>query len=154
MTAEVDSADLSKNELAAQVVRSFGELRLRVIGSSMLPVIRPDDVLVVRRCGIEEVELGDVVLATRNRKLFAHRVVSHSGSTLSTQGDAVADPDPVVGVSEFLGKVSKVLRGGKSVRSQSSSTFSRRLAAALFRRSPSAGRLFTRLQSLQTRALP
>jgi signal peptidase len=153
MDAMLDSTELSRNELAVQVVRSFGELHLRVTGSSMLPAIRPEDVLVVRRCGIEAVEVGDVVLAVRQRRLFAHRVIAHSGAWLVTQGDGIADPDPPVSASEFLGKVTNVLRGGKSVRTAASSAFSRRLATMLFRRSPGAGRLFTRLHSLQTRAL-
>ena len=36
-------------ELVAEVVRSFGEVRLKVTGGSMLPAIWPGDVITVRR---------------------------------------------------------------------------------------------------------
>ena len=38
-----------KCELAAEVLRSSGELRLRVTGSSMLPAVWPGDELTIRR---------------------------------------------------------------------------------------------------------
>jgi signal peptidase len=152
MTAEPDSTDLSKSELAAEVVRSFGELRLRVTGSSMLPAIRPDDVLTVRHCGVDEVGVGDVVLYTRHRRLFAHRVVSRSDVGLVTQGDGVAKPDPAVTAAEFLGRIVLVSRRGRSIPPESKPTSPGRIAAALVRRSAGAGRLLIRLQGLQHRA--
>ena len=146
---EACSIDLLKNELAAEVVRSFGTLALRVCGTSMLPAIRPGDRLTVRRCAIGDVRIGDVVLALRERRLIAHRVISHLGQSLLTCGDAVAEPDTPVSEAELLGKVSRVLRGGKSLAPES--TFSGRVAARLFRRSRTACGLFARLQSLQAR---
>ena len=41
MDAASNPYESSRIELAADVIRSFGELRLRVTGSSMLPAIRP-----------------------------------------------------------------------------------------------------------------
>lgn len=147
-----DPRDLSKNELAAEVIRSFGELRLRVTGSSMLPAIRPDDVLLIRRCCIEEAGPGDIVLTIRQRRLFAHRVISRSAAQLATQGDGVAEPDLPVAANELLGKVVRVMRQGKTICHQSKPTLPARMAAVLFRRSASAGRVFTRLQGLHGRA--
>jgi hypothetical protein len=148
-TIEIRPIDLLKNELAADVVRSSGTLALRVCGTSMLPAIRPGDMLTVRHCAIDDVCVGDVVLALRERRLIAHRVVSHLGQLLLTRGDAISEPDTPVSEAELLGKVSRVLRGGKSVAAKSS--FSGRVAARLFRRSRTARRLFTRLQSLRAR---
>jgi hypothetical protein len=147
-----DPRDLSKNELAAEAIRSFGELRLRVTGSSMLPAIRPDDVLLLRRCRIDEAVPSDIVLYLRQRRLFAHRVVSHSAAQLVTQGDGMAEADVPVTAHELLGKVTCVMRRGKTIRHESKPGLPARMAAALFRRSASAGRLFTRLQGLHGRA--
>ena len=147
-----DPRDLSKNELAAEALRSFGELRLRVTGSSMLPAIRPDDVLLLRRCRIEEAGPGDIVLSIRQRRLFAHRVISRSAERLVTQGDGVAEPDLPVTAHELLGKVIRVMRRGKPIRHESNPGLPARMAAVLFRRSAGAGRLFTRLQGLHGRA--
>jgi hypothetical protein len=147
-----DPRDLSKNELAGEAIRSFGELRLRVTGSSMLPAVRPDDVLLVRHCPIEEAGPGDVVLYIRQRRLFAHRVISRSCARLVTQGDGMAEPDLPVTAHELLGKIIRVMRRGKTVFHEAKTTLPARMAAVLFRRSASAGRVFTRLQSLQGRA--
>ncbi len=81
-----DPRDLSKNELAAQALRSFGELRLCVTGSSMLPAVRPDDQLLIRHCRIEEAGQDDIVLFIRQRRLFAHRVVARSAAHLDYPG--------------------------------------------------------------------
>ena len=147
-----DSIDLVKNELAAEVIRSVGELRLRAIGTSMLPTIWPQDVLLVRRCAIGDACLGDVILTIRHRRLFAHRVVARSGASLVTQGDGMVEPDPPVNSAEILGKVSHILRGGKFVATESSRSFSRRALSALFRRCSRLGRMSARLQNLWTRA--
>src|SRR5690349_6956141 len=93
METPFNPRDLSKNELAAEAIRSFGELRLRVTGSSMLPAVRPNDVLLIRHCRSEEAGPGDIVLYLRQRRLFAHRVISRSAARLVTQGDGIAEPD-------------------------------------------------------------
>ena len=149
-----DASNLHKNELAAETVRSSGELRLRVTGSSMLPAIRPADELLIRRCCIEEADTGDAVLFIRQRRLFAHRVIGRSGTSLLTQGDGIAEPDPPVRSLELLGKVVLVTRRGKIFRLRSKPSLPGRMASALFRRSATAGRLFSRLQGLQLRTVP
>jgi len=152
MEVPFDPRDLLKNELAAEAIRSFGALRLRVTGSSMLPAVRPDDVLLIRQCGIEAAAQGDIVVYLRQRRLFAHRVTARSGARLVTQGDAVAEPDFPVAADELLGKVVRIERRGNAVRNASKTTLPARIAAALFRRSAMAGRLFTRLQGAHSRA--
>lgn len=147
-----DPRDLSRNELAAEAIRCFGALRLRVTGTSMLPALRPEDVLMIRHCCIGDAGRGDVVLYIRQRRLFAHRVVSCSGAQLVTQGDGLAEADVPVKAHELLGKVVRVIRRGKTVPHEAGPGLLARMAAALFRRSSGAGRLFTRLQGLRGRA--
>ena len=144
-----DARHLSKNELAAEALRSFGELRLRVTGSSMLPAVRPDDKLVIRHCPIEETAHDDIVLFIRHRRLFAHRVVGRCAAHLVTQGDGLAEPDHPVAAHELLGKVTRVIRRGKTIVHESKPGWPARMAAALFRRSAIAALLFTRLHGLQ-----
>jgi len=62
-------------ELAAEVLRSYGRLRLRANGASMLPAVWPGDILHVRRQGVAEALPGDIVLFGREGRLVAHRVV-------------------------------------------------------------------------------
>ena len=105
-----------KNELAATLVRSVGRLRLAVLGSSMLPAIQPRDLLLVRRCGTQAARVGDVVLFTRDERLFAHRVVSTDGKVIVTRGDALATTDDPIGNTELLGRVERVVRRGRVFR--------------------------------------
>lgn len=37
-------------ELVADVARRFGEVRLRLTGASMMPAVRPGDVITAQRC--------------------------------------------------------------------------------------------------------
>lgn len=151
MHALFDARHLATNDLAVEVLRGFGALRLGVTGSSMLPVIRPADTILVHPCAFEDAELHDIVLFTRERRLFAHRVVARTASHLITQGDGLAGPDHPVTPDELLGKVVQVRRRGKMVRHTPRSDWSSRFTGALFRRSPLAGRLFTRVQGLPGR---
>lgn len=154
METVLHSTDLTKNELAAEVLRSYGELRLRVIGSSMLPAIWPGDVLSIRHCGPAEVDVGDIVLFIRCGRLFAHRVVAQSAECLVTRGDGMVDPDPPVSESELVGRVTQVDRGGRTFRPASKLSLGGRIAASIFRRSETAGRLVTRLHGVPTGASP
>jgi len=100
--------------LIADVLRRFGDVRLRVSGTSMLPAIRPGDTLSVRGCTIDDVVPGDVVLFTDRQRLFVHRVMrTHARCRVPfvvTKGDALAADDPPVLSSHLLGRVTDVQR--------------------------------------------
>jgi hypothetical protein len=148
MAVALDSTEVTKNELAAEVLQSYRELRLRVIGSSMLPAIWPGDILSIQPCGIADASLGDIVLFTRHGRLFAHRVVSRSSEFIVTRGDGVPEPDPPVKPGELVGRVFEIVRRGKTLRPKLRLSLGGRIAAALAGRSASAGRILTRLRGL------
>ena len=58
---------------------------------------------------------GDVVLFSRKGRLFVHRVVELSGGAVVTRGDSMLDADPPVAVSDVLGRVEAIERGGSRV---------------------------------------
>jgi hypothetical protein len=145
---DVRAADLLKSELAAEVLQSYRELRLRVVGSSMLPAIWPGDILSILPCEIAEAAPGDIVLFMRQGRLFAHRVVSNASGYLVTRGDGVPDPDAPVKPGELIGRVFEIVRRGKTLRPKTRLSLGGRIAAALAARSASAGRLLTRLHGL------
>src|ERR1700681_2170915 len=99
--------------LAGEVVRTFGEVRLRVFGTSMVPSILPGDLISVQRAGLSEISPGEIVLYSREGRLFAHRVVacagSHDDPRLITRGDRLSHNDPPVSSSELLGRVTSIL---------------------------------------------
>ena len=61
--------------LAEEVVRAFGEVRLRVFGTSMAPSILPGDLVLIQRASLDEILPGQVVLFLQRGRLFVHRVV-------------------------------------------------------------------------------
>src|SRR2546425_8571851 len=97
-----------KCQLAADVLRSHGGVRLRVTGTSMLPSVRPGDLLCVRHPDAVEAEAGDIVLFSREGRLFAHRVVrkvrSRGECYWITRGDSLPQDDPPVSREELLGR--------------------------------------------------
>ena len=141
----------AKCELAAEVVRSFGTLRLRVTGCSMLPSVWPGDVLLAHREDIAKISRGDIVLFSREGQLVAHRVVSTIGGpenpSLITRGDAQLAPDSPVAAGELLGRVVSILRAGKWIEPSRKMSFPARLMAKLVSRS---GRLAWALVRLHT----
>jgi len=75
MDAPTDLRDAVKRNLVADLARSFGRVRLRVNGTSMLPSIWPGDILTVNQCNAADLIPGRIVLCYRNQALVAHRVV-------------------------------------------------------------------------------
>jgi len=141
-----------KCELAGEVLRSFGNLHLKVTGSSMLPAVWPGDTLVIERVASHEVRQGDIALFRRERRIFAHRVVGKNvdpgGETILTRGDSMPQCDPPVPNSDLLGRVCFILRDGKQRKPARALRLSERAAAAGFRCSPVAARVFVRVHGM------
>src|SRR5437773_2244681 len=55
-----------KCDLASQVLRSTGELRLRALGLSMLPSLWPGDILSIQSCTFEDVA-GAILCCVRGK---------------------------------------------------------------------------------------
>jgi signal peptidase I len=108
-----------KCELVHETLRSFGTVRIRVTGRSMLPSIWPGDTLVIQQRNIHEIAVGDILLYRQKRMLLAHRVVALSSPrkfTISARGDALPEPDRPVSSWQVLGTVSHIVRHGKCLR--------------------------------------
>jgi signal peptidase I len=138
--------------LAEEIVRKFGEVRLRVFGTSMVPSILPGDLVTVHRASLKDISPGEVVLFFQNGRLFVHRVVDRkvaatldgpSESFLLTRGDRLRDDDPAVSSSELLGRVVFIERDNRKV--EFSATGSNRLIVRLLQTSDRATYLYLRL---------
>lgn len=140
-----------KCEIAAETLRSFGSLRLRATGHSMLPAIWPGDTLVIEQRNFAHIAPGDIVLYFRQNKFFAHRVLRTLGATenprLITQGDALPNQDAPVSAAELLGRVSEIFRDGQCIRLPVMPTVPTRCVARIFRRSASLSRLLVHLRT-------
>jgi signal peptidase I len=102
--------------LAAEALRSWGTLKLRATGISMIPTLWPGDLLTVYSVRPEMTQPGDIVLYMRQGRFFVHRVVKRNHgldeALLVTRGDCMPENDPSVGRRELLGKITEVQRAG------------------------------------------
>jgi len=132
-----------KCEVAAEVLRYTGQLRLRVTGWSMLPAILPGDTLVLESAISDGVCEGDIVLFHRERRFFVHRVIGKARDKreLFTRGDAMPQADAAVGHHELLGRVSCIVRNGESIAPSRRRTWPQRALTAVLQRSKTAARV-------------
>jgi hypothetical protein len=114
-----DTRDELKGQLFLEILKSSGQAKLAVTGSSMLSSIWPGDILEVRRQNTAEICPGEVVLFERDGRLLAHRVVEKVGgperTLLVTRGDGLRASDWPVSPEELLGRVTAILRGGRRI---------------------------------------
>jgi Peptidase S24-like len=145
-------------ELAGEVVSTFGEVRLRVLGTSMVPSIHPGDLVSVQRAGLSEISPGEIVLYLREGRLFAHRVVTRAGSheqpLLILRGDRLRHNDPPVCVSELLGRVYLIERGERRLQPATGLSTWERMILRLLRFSDRATYLYLRLDAGRQRLFP
>ncbi len=139
-------------ELAAEVVRTFGKLRLCVTGTSMVPAVHPGDLISVERTGVGEVSPGEIVVFAREGRLVTHRVVARAGSSceayLVTRGDRTRRNDPLVSGSELLGRVTSIDRGHRRFQPRNRLATPQHLICRLLCYSDRATSLFLRLATL------
>jgi len=105
-----------KQNLAADVLRSTGQVQLAAFGYSMLPSLWPGDRLTIQVRAFQQIHVGDVVLFARLNRLFIHRVLQILPDHLVTRGDAMPSKDSPVSADELMGVVTKVQRAnGRSI---------------------------------------
>jgi hypothetical protein len=149
---QVSAAHTRKCELVDEVLRSFGTVRLKVTGCSMLPSVWPGDTLIIERRDMQEVAVGDILLYHRKTGLVVHRVVSAPDplgeSGVGVRGDAFPGQDELLFRSEILGTVSRIVRGEKSILPPSRPKYHRRLIGILTWHSDSFARLVIYVHSI------
>jgi len=145
-------------ELAGEVVSTFGEVRLRVLGTSMVPSIHPGDLVSVQRAGLSEISPGEIALYLREGRLFAHRVVARAGSAeqplLIMRGDRLRHNDSPVCASELLGRVHLIERGQRRLLPATGLSMWKRMILRLLRFSDRATYLYLRLDAGRQRLFP
>ncbi len=130
-------------DLAADVIRNFGELRLKVMGGSMFPAIRPGDVVTLERAESHQLAPGTIVSYRSGDLLITHRVKRVMGLQLIAQGDTVSRRDAPIPSSEILGKVVSIERNGRRVALTRSAW--QRIVSGIARRSELSRRVLLRL---------
>jgi hypothetical protein len=151
MNHRQDSVNSIGKTLAREVLQNFGEVRLCVFGTSMLPSILPGDFISIQRAALNDISLGEVVLFLREDRLFVHRVVnrilanlpdSFQEPCLITRGDRLRHDDPPVSSVELLGRIVLIQRGNQRFKPAAPRSRSRRILTSALRASDLAAYLF------------
>lgn len=108
-------ADLAVS-LALDVLARGKTLWVREASASMLPLVRPDDELLLAPLGGRRIGAGALIAYERDAELVIHRVVAARASGVVAKGDALASPDPVVPWERVVARVVALRApGGRSV---------------------------------------
>ena len=83
---------------------------------SMLPVLKPNDMIIVKQVSIDEIKEGDIIAfdSHQDMGIIAHRVIEvfeKDGQTVvDTKGDNNEKPDPwYVADDDLIGKVKSII---------------------------------------------
>jgi len=95
----------------------YGNSIMVVTSDSMLPTLKPYDLIIVERVPIDHVKVGDIIAFDSHIEglgIIAHRAVEifddNGEIGIDTQGDNVESPDPwVVHSEDLIGRVKNVI---------------------------------------------
>jgi signal peptidase I len=111
ITRKTPSTPQPQLDLAIEILRSGSAVRLKALGSSMLPALWPDDVLTIEPVAATAARPGEIVLCIRDGGFVIHRLVLEQAEEWTTRGDAMPVCDPPFQANEVLGRVVKIERG-------------------------------------------
>jgi hypothetical protein len=142
--------------LAVETLRRFGSLRIRVLGSSMLPSLWPGDEVTVAAVVPEQLQRHDLVMFTRDGSIGVHRFLGPAGKgadEVLTHGDAMPGPDEPLLPEQTLGRVVSIRRAGRSLEPQRSRAWLHRAVGNVLCRNDRLRGLALRLHAARCRAV-
>ena len=98
-------------------VAYYGNTIMFIKSDSMVPALKPHDLIIVQRISIDEIEVGDIAVFDSHLEhigIIAHRAVEkfddHGEIAIDTKGDHVDDRDPwMVHDEDLIGKVIDII---------------------------------------------
>jgi hypothetical protein len=101
--------------LASRGLQQGEQLRLRVSGDSMAPLLHAGDYVTVGYSHPDEFRRGDLALIRRENDLVTHRLIGRSALGWLAKGDGSPWADPPVHETSLLGKVIALESGGRHI---------------------------------------
>jgi signal peptidase I len=102
-------------ELSVGILKAGRSVRFKARGSSMVPLIRDGDNLLVEPVENTSLRVGDILLCSvQSDRVIVHRVVKRckADGKFLLQGDRVPEPDGWIDLVQILGRVTEIERGG------------------------------------------
>ena len=105
-------------ELVRTLLSEGISVRLRERSTIMSPFIKPGDLLVLSPLGTRSPNIGDVVIFVepRTQRPSIQRVIKRTENSYLLKGDRAREPTGTVTRTNILGLVTKVERGGRTIR--------------------------------------
>jgi signal peptidase I len=88
--------------------------RLRVTSISMIPILQPEDFILVESCEKVQIQRGDLISIRRPQDIVTHRLIKKYSGIYITKGDNSPLPDPSIMPQDILGRVIRIERGTSS----------------------------------------
>jgi hypothetical protein len=115
--ASVSCSSAAFTGLSADILQRGKSLRFRARGTSMQPLLRDGDCLLVQPVEAHRIRIGDIVLCSSQAdRIVAHRVLRRlpgpEGYRFLVQGDQVVLPDGWIPQCQIYGKVTAIDRAG------------------------------------------
>lgn len=115
---ELPLSNLGQLELLRAMMERGLPFRTRVLGTSMKPAVRDEDIVTIVPLGDCDPEVGEVVafVPSDADRLVLHRIVSRESAGWLLRGDNCSKGDGVIGREGILGRVVRIEREGRDVR--------------------------------------
>ena len=84
-------------------------------GNSMLPILHSNDVVQYKKVNFKQVDINDIVLVRKNKRLFTHRIIYKTDRYLVSKGDSNPESDGKIISKNVLAKVVSVKRNGQTI---------------------------------------
>ncbi len=106
--------------LSAEILRQGKSLRFQAHGSSMAPLLRDGDILLVKPADPSAIRIGDIILCSMSSScVVVHRVIqkrsTSKGISFLIQGDQKQESDGWVQEEKIFGQVVEINRSNQSL---------------------------------------
>jgi Peptidase S24-like. len=88
-------------------------LPLKSTGQSMLPILRPNDIVYFKKIPFLKIKVNDLIIFKKKNQLITHRVIYKTKKYLITKGDNNPNSDGKIYPKQILGRVYQVKRNGQ-----------------------------------------
>lgn len=107
------------SELIKESIGKNGCIWMKLVGKSMLPILKSGTSIAVRKAEIKDIHIGDIVLFKKGDISIAHRVIKKVKSDgrifLRAKSDISFSPEPLISDEELIGKVVAFKRLGAKI---------------------------------------
>lgn len=101
------------NKIFLKLIKSQKSFLLKSQGSSMFPLLQPNDIIYFKKIPFSKIKVNDAVVLKKKNQIICHRLIYKNKDYLVTKGDNTIVSDGKIFSHQILGIVFKVKRNGQ-----------------------------------------